>query len=168
MSSKPEGRPADYATRSIFDDSERGTFDAAGGLESTAEICDTINELVESFGAAAVMQCLDAHPDLAARGSDSERVLEALRCYTLLLLDSPYPKVTAHLIGKLAHLELSTGSRIDLGKLGKGIGVSKQALSRRLAIYAARLGLPRPDSTPASRASHRLMNRRNYGLARNT
>jgi len=127
------------------------------------EVAQTIAELGSYFGNAAIAQaCVDLGIT-ASQEQVNERTLQTLRAFAVLVLDSSRPKLTVQLVGKLAGLEIATGKRLRLVDLATAEGISKQAVSRLLATYAERLNLPRPDSTPQARASHRAMNRRNYG-----
>ncbi len=148
----------DFATKTVFGDPVTS--------EEKSEVVETLRELVTYFGAPAILRAV-AELDIAkaAPGHASEQVLQALRAYTVLILESDRPMLTATLVGKLAKLEMTTGKRIILRELGRAEGISKQAVSKRMALYAQRLNLPRPDSTPEARESHRQMNRRNYAPA---
>ena len=160
----------DFATHSAFDgESVRNHVACASSEENHAEeIRATITELCESFGASKVHAIFFTMPDVAPQQNQvgEERLLQAIRGYSALILDSKYPKFVAQLVGKIAKMEMATGKRIDLRQLGATIGVSKQAASKQMASIALRLGLPRPDSTEENRQAHALCNRRNYGAGK--
>ena len=151
--------PLDRATRTIFQPDRAD--DAAN------ECRETIAELCALFSEAAVLRSIDdlgISPQRGAAVSPTthEDVLQALRGFAVLVIESSRPRLTAQLVGKLSGLETATGKRLNYRELGKPYGISKQAVSKLLASYADRLGLDRPDSGEDARASHRLMNRRNY------
>lgn len=145
----------DFATRTGYSDPQQD--------ERQKEVEDTLRELVAYFGAPAIAVAASSLGITFTQASSNHDVL---RAYSLLIIDSDRPKLTAQLVGKLAGLELSTGRRILLRDLARAEGISKQAVSKRLAQYAERLKLPRSESTEAARNSHRLMNRRNYAATR--
>jgi hypothetical protein len=160
--SETQGTAIDFASRTIFDGiSSRGGVDCSG-----EEIENTLRELIESFGNDAVQQAIHKIPAIAANELSEERLLQAIRGYSVIILEARYPKFVAQLVGKIAKMEITTGKRIDLRQLGATIGVSKQAASKQMANLAQRLGLPRPDSNETARHSHALMNRRNYGATK--
>jgi hypothetical protein len=148
----------DYATRTVH------APEQAAQTSDDSEVVNTLRELTDYFGAPAIIAACD-HLNITATSASahSETVLQTLRAFASLIIDSDRPKLTGQLVGKLAQLELATGKRLRLADLARAEGITKQAVSKRLALYAARLNLPRPDSTEAARASHRAMNRRNYG-----
>jgi hypothetical protein len=144
----------DFATRTVFAP-ERNA-------DAEREISETLGELVHSFGAHQVAFAVRESRLCAENSTHAERVLQALRAFAVLILDDDRPKLVAALVGKLARLELATGRPLGLSELGRANGVSKQAVSKKMADLADRLNLPRPDSTPGARLSHRLMNKRTY------
>jgi hypothetical protein len=148
----------DFATHNVWGD-KLSAFERS-------ECVDTIRELLEAFGAAEILSVIAQLGITPKEESVGEAVMQALRAYSLLILESDRSKLTAALVGKLVKLELCTGKRIDLRQLGRENNISKQAVSNRMKLYAARLKLPRPDSKPENRDSHRLMNRRNYNGSR--
>ena len=149
--SEIRGTALDFATRNIF-----------GNDSSSDECVSTLRDLVDTFGANAVSSAARSM-GIISEASDDERMMQALRGFCVLILESDRPKLTAQLVGRLVKLELATGRRLHMRQLGSACGVSKQAISNRLKSYAERLGIPRPDSHRSARESHRLMNRRNYG-----
>lgn len=162
--SETRGNPTDYATRTIFDGAHNVfEHDADSSRDANAEIHATLCELIAAFGTAPVEQCLAEIPALAKRAHDEARVREALITLALIALETKHPKFAMLCVGKLVGLEALSGSRMDLDEIGATIGICKQAVSRRVAAYANRLNLPRPDSTEATRTASRLMNKRNYG-----
>lgn len=161
----PKDRPTavDFATKNVWGDplSE----------DERNECVETLKELVEAFGAPAILRAVaelglgigqDATPE-AQRAMVNAAVAQALRAYSVLILESDRKDLTVQLVGKLVQLEMATGKRLSMRQLGRANGISKQAVSNRLKMYAARLCLQRPDSTDTTRQAHRLMNRRNYG-----
>ena len=159
--SQTRGPAADFSSRSIFD-GEAQTFTAHCGDNPEDEIRATLAELLQAFGLPALQRALRSMQCMPSELSD-ERLFQALRGYSVIILESKHPKFTAQLVGKIAKMEITTGRRIDLRELGATIGVSKQSVSKQIASLADRLGLPRPDSNEKARLSHRLMNRRNFG-----
>ena len=152
----------DFATRTVHAPAPSASATRAAPDKSD-EVAQTIAELTQYFGKDAIAQaCVDLGIS-DSREQVTERTLQTLRAFAVLVLDSSRPKLTVQIVGKLAGLELATGRRIRLVDLATANSISKQAVSRLMATYAERLNLPRPDSTPESRASHRAMNRRNYG-----
>ncbi len=151
MSDKQRASALDFATRTVFAESA-----------PDPECLNTIRELRAAFGDAAVLRAV-AQLGIARREAPADEVMQVLRGFCLLILESDRPRLTATLVGKLVKLDLATGRPIHMRQLGAANGISKQAVSNRLKTYADRLNLPRPDSLPANRVSHRLMNRRNYG-----
>ena len=136
------------------------------------EARSAVAELREYFAEADILEAMAAAPrpqgEVNAPVDDvtRERILDALRAFSVLVIESTYPRMAAQMVGKLVKLELATGKRLTLEQIGRTIGVSKQAVSKQLAEYARRLGIERPDSTPQARESHRLMNRRNFNRGR--
>lgn len=127
------------------------------------EVIETLRELLHYFGESALLRAIsDLGVVKTSAANSNEQVLAALRAYSVLILESDRPVLTVQLVGKLAGLELATGKRIILRELGAAEGITKQAVSKRLSLYAERLGLPRPDSTEEARASYATHNRRNY------
>jgi hypothetical protein len=158
--SSPKASAVEFATRTVH--APDGKSDSPSPDKSD-EVAQTIAELAQYFGTAAIAQaCVDLGIT-ASQEQVNERTLQSLRAFAVLILDSSRPKLTVQLVGKLAGIEIATGKRLRLVDLATAEGISKQAVSRLLATYAERLNLPRPDSTPEARASHRAMNRRNYG-----
>lgn len=158
--SSPKASAVEFATRTLH--APDGASDSASP-DKADEVEQTIAELAQYFGPAAIARaCVDLGIT-ASQEQVNERTLQSLRAFAVLVLDSSRPKLTVQLVGKLAGIEIATGKRLRLIDLAIAEGISKQAVSRLLAVYAERLNLPRPDSTPESRASHRAMNRRNYG-----
>ena len=91
-----------------------------------------------------------------------ERLNESIRAFAIIIAESRWPKLDALLVGRLAKMEIATGKRLKMDELGRIFGgQSKQAISKRQGELAERLKMDNPDSTPASRESHRLMNRSN-------
>jgi len=127
------------------------------------ELRRTFAELKECFPDSAIKEAAeDAGLAPSSQNTSKAAILEALRAFACIVIESDRPRLAAHLVGKLVGLELATGHRLILRELARKEGVSKQAISRHLANYAERLNLPRPDSNEKARLSHRLMNRRNY------
>lgn len=155
VSNERRATALDFATHSAV----------AGALtqEHPEEIEATLRELIAYFGEAAIIAAIAS---IGLKLKSDSHTNEVLRGYAMLIIDSDRQKLTARLVGKLVGLETSTGRRIILRELARAEGISKQAVSKRLATYAERLNLPRLESTEAARASHRLMNRRNYAANR--
>ena len=154
----PAARAIDFATHTVHGDP------ITDGEKD--EVIDTLRELVAFFGVPAITRAVADLGITGASGDQSnERVMQALRAYSCLILESPRRLMTAQLVGKLAGMEITTGKRIRLQDIATAEGISKQAVSKNLATYAERLGLPRPDSTEEARASYRACNRRNYSAA---
>ena len=131
---------------------------------ASSEIALTLRELRDYFSEADIIEGLAevgiAQTPTGTRGA----VLQALRAYSVLIMESDRPLLTAKLVGKLCKLDISqTGRHVDLEELAREWGMTKQAISKQQSHYADKLGIPRPDSTPEARESHRLMNKRNYG-----
>ncbi len=146
----------EFATRTVFGDPVT--------TEEKDEVVETLRELVAYFGGPAIMRAIT---DCGISGQTpsvggNEQILQALRVYSCLIIDSDRPMLTVKLVGKLAKMELATGKRISFADLGRSEGISKQAVSKRMAHYADRLNLDRPDSTAEARDSYRAANRRNY------
>lgn len=155
--------PIDFATRSVFTgESTRAEFDGEAAQDARTEIQSTVAELIEAFGAPMVARCLNEIPSISQNELSDERIARALRSFAVIIMEADHPKYAAQLVSKAARAELTTGATLDLTALGASVGVSKQAASKKLAEYCQRLDLPRLESSPASRESHRLMNRRNY------
>lgn len=157
---RPEERPTavDFATTNVWGDPLS---------ESERDECvETLRELVEAFGTEAILRAVTELGLGEQPAAVNEAVAQALRAYSVLLLESDRKDLTVQLVGKLVHLELATGKRLSMRQLGRANGISKQAVSNRMKMYAARLSLARPDSTEATRQAHRMMNRRNYGGAK--
>lgn len=146
----------DFATASLFQPDRAD--DAAN------ECRETIAELRGLFSEAAILRALDDLGIVRQGGAQAagEAVTQALRAFAVLVIESRRPRLCAQLVGKLSGLETATGKRLKLADYGAPYGISKQAVSKLIAAYAERLGLARPDSDEDARASHRLMNRRNY------
>lgn len=145
----------DFATHNVWGDKLSAS--------EREECITTLRELVESFGPNAILGAVTELGVGVRNQGTRESVMQAIRAMCVLVLESDRKDLTVQLVGKLVHLELATGKRISLRELGRENGISKQAVSNRLKMYAARLALPRPDSTPETRRAHQLMNRRNYG-----
>ncbi len=162
--SRPKSSAVEFATRTVHAPASAAEHpDSAASHDKADEVAQTIAELAQYFGHAAIARaCVDLGIT-ASQEQVNERTLQSLRAFAVLVLDSSRPKLTVQLVGKLAGIEIATGKRLRLVDLAIAEGISKQAVSRLLATYAERLNLPRPDSTPEARASHRAMNRRNYG-----
>ena len=133
---------------------------ASTSSDAQEEIATTLRELAEAFGPDAI---LSAVASLRKKTDDTGGVPSALRAFCALVADSDRPQLTIALVGKLVGMETVTGKRLVLSKLASQNGISKQAVSNRMKLYAAALNLPRPDQTEAARTSSRLTNRRNYG-----
>lgn len=129
-----------------------------------AEIRSTVQDLLGSFGKQAVLECLE-DSGLHATAAGQNREGELLRNYSCLILDDRRPRLIARLVGHLVGLDLASGQPPTLEEIGRPFGLSKQAVSKRLAVLAEKLGLARPMAEKA-RNSHRLMNRRNFGPRR--
>lgn len=156
------GKAIDFSTRSLF-----GEETPAHGND---ELRETLRELQIAFPPTQMRIALSELGLMRTSGEKtdaSESVLQALRAFCVLIIESCRPKLTAQLVGKLVKLEIATGRRIILRELGRANGISKQAISKQLSGLADRLNLPRPDSAPGARDSHRLMNKRNYGKTHN-
>lgn len=125
------------------------------------EIRSTVQELLASFGRKAVLETLEDSGIQAGPGGQT-REAELLRNYSCLILDDRRPRLIARLVGHLVGLDLASGQPPTLQEIGRPFGLSKQAVSKRLAVLADKLGLARPMADHA-RNSHRLMNRRNFG-----
>lgn len=137
-------------------------FARAEEADSREEIRETLAELVQSFGISAVSSV--ASTMLVVRGGASQdTIASALRSFCVLLAESDRPKLTAILVGKLVKLDVVAGRPVILAELARENGISKQAVSNRMKAYAARIGLPRLESSERAREAHRLTNRRNFG-----
>jgi hypothetical protein len=124
------------------------------------EIRSTLRDLVSAFGESTVTSVLTdeglIHPESAAHNSQTE----ALRAYTVLLLDAKHPRAVAQIVGRLCHVDTASGTELRQEDIAREIGISKQAVCNLESSIATRLGLPRLSSEK-SRRSSRLMNRRN-------
>jgi hypothetical protein len=130
------------------------------------EVEATLAELISSFGEDVILAAIQLTPLGRRIGQTDEKVNEALRGFSIIICESRWPKLDAQLVGRIAQMEIATGKRLKMDELGRQYGgQSKQAISKRQGEIARRLGLPNPDSTPASRESHRLMNRSNASIA---
>lgn len=145
----------DFATRNVWE------------IGSDDQCVDDMREMKEAYGDERCQIALDivrgTKGDEKTKEAIKQAVMQALRAYTLLLMEQERKGLTVQIVGKLSKLELCTGKRIDLRQLGRENNISKQAVQNRMKVCAARLNLDLPDSTPEQRKSHRLMNRRNYG-----
>jgi hypothetical protein len=148
-------------TATALDYAQATAYEDRVGDEAREELRRTFAELKECFPDSAIREAAEDF-GITANGPNKQAILEALRAFACIVIESDRPRLAAHLVGKLVGLELATGHRLILRELALSAGISKQAVSRHLANYAERLGLDRPDSTQAQRESHRLMNRRNY------
>lgn len=163
----PDERPraVDFATKNVWGDPL--------STQERDECVETLRELVGAFGKGEILRAVaELGIEMGqTTGADAQlqkavvdaAVAQALRAFCVLILESDRKELTVLLVGSLVRLELATGKRLSMRELGRANGISKQAVSNRKKMYAARLCLPRPDSTEATRRAHRLMNRRNYG-----
>lgn len=156
-STETRGDVFTYATQSIT---------CAEGDSHSHEVEETLAELISSFGEETVLRAIQQTKLADKIGISEDRLHQSLRAYSIIIAESRWPKLDAQLIGRLCKLEVATGKRLKMDELGRIYGgQTKQAISKRQGELAARLNLPNPDSTPASRESHRLMNRSNKSLA---
>lgn len=155
------GTAIEFSTRSLFADEPATNEDG--------ELVETLRELKIAFSASKMREAVVSLGivDQAKTEAPTEPVLQALRAFCVLIIESDRPRLTAQLVGRLVKLDLAAGKRLKLSELARTNGISKQAASNRLGRYANALNLPRPDSSPEARESHRLMNRRNYGSRTN-
>lgn len=156
-STETRGDLFEFATRSVLASQHEG---------SVAEIRQTICELLESFGEPAVVEAIQQTALASKITQPADSIAAALRAFAIIIIESRWPKLDAQLVGRLSKMEVTTGRRLKMDELGRTYGgQTKQAISKRQGEIAERLGLPNPDSTPASRESHRLMNRSNRAIA---
>lgn len=133
---------------------------ASTSTDAQEEIATTLRELAEAFGDDAIVAAVAG---LKKKTPEAEGITSVLRGFCALVADSDRPALTIALVGKLVGMDSVTGERISLAQLATKHGISKQAASNRMKLYASHLNLPRPDQTEAARMSSRLTNRRNYG-----
>ena len=136
--------------------------------DASAEIHSTLTELVASFGQTEVAFACGEIGLIRASEITNEKTKQALRTYTLLLLDSPHhcgpiPKIVA----RLCELDTAAGHELRQEDIAREIGVTKAQVCNMEAQIAQKLGLPRRSSEKA-RTSHRLMNLRNYAIREST
>lgn len=136
----------------------------APASDHSEEIASTLSELVASFGQSAVSQAATDYGILARSETATESLQQAIRRYTLLLIDRGHNALhIARIVGRLTYLDTATGSELTQEQIGREMGITKAAVSRIEADIAGKLGLPR-RSSPQARAAHRTMNRRNYSF----
>lgn len=121
------------------------------------EVTRTLEELTSTFGLEVVR---DTFQELYPTSSTHASVEQALRSYTIMMLDSRHPRAVAQIVARLSNIDVATGLPLRQEDIARSIGVSKQDICNMEADIATRLNLPRKSSEHA-RASHRLMNRRN-------
>lgn len=147
MANKSSLREIDFAAVSPFADQR-------------TEIETTLTDLCGAFSRERVCQAL-VELGLVKEQQTNVGTYETLRAYSALLIRSHKPKLVAHLVANLAGYYYGAGNATNLEQIARHHGLSKQALSKRMALIAADLKLPRP-MPPNKRAIYRLMNRRNY------
>jgi len=139
---------------------------AAKQDDAIREAHETLRELIESFGEDVVIGAIQQTTISGRLSVSDERLNESLRAFSIIIAESRWPKLDALLVGRLAKMEIATGKRLKMDELGRIFGgQSKQAISKRQGELAERLKMDNPDSTPASRESHRLMNRSNREIS---
>lgn len=132
-------------------------------VEERDECVETIKELMDAFGPQRVILTMAELGGELDHSQTIQQTTHALRAFAVIVLSEKRPKLAAKLVGRLVGLDIATGTRESLGELGKSEGISKQAVSKKLAAFSLQLGIPRMESTERSRESAYLMNRRNYG-----
>lgn len=137
---------------------------APASSDHSEEISATLGELIASFGHPAVAQVATECGILAQGDTSSQPLQQAIRRYTLLLIDRGHNALhIARIVGRLTYLDTANGVELTQEQIGREMGITKAAVSRIEADIAFKLGLPR-RSSPQARESHRRMNRRNYSF----
>jgi hypothetical protein len=131
--------------------------------DNREEITSTLSELVAAFGSSAVASAASEIGLFSATAVTSDIHQQALRRYTLMLIDAKHPRQIAQMVARLTYLDTAHGSEITQEQIGRAMGVTKAAVSNAEADIAQKLGLPR-RSSPHARDSHRRMNKRNYSF----